>query len=168
MIAKIKEIAQNGDSIGGVIELVIQNCTPGLGEPVFDKLEAKLGHALLSIGAVKGIEFGLGFKVANMLGSECNDEFIVQNQKIKSKQNLAGGILGGISTGEEIVIRLAIKPTPSIAKKQATVSLNLEPQDLEITGRHDPCLCPRIVPVVEAMSAITLLDLLMINHSSNI
>ncbi|MFA5878929.1 MAG: chorismate synthase [Candidatus Margulisiibacteriota bacterium] len=163
MIQKINELKADGDSIGGVVEAVIKHCPVGLGEPVFDKLEAVLGHALFSIGAVKGIEFGLGFEAAKLKGSEHNDSFTYHDNKIVSQHNFAGGILGGISTGEDIFLRLAIKPTPSIAKKQVTVDTDFQGKELEIHGRHDPCLCPRIVPVIEAMIAVTLVDFIFQN-----
>ena len=167
MIQKIKEAETIGDSVGGVIEVVIQNCPSGLGEPVFDKLEAVLGHALLSIGAVKGIEFGKGFAVAALKGSEHNDSFVEKNGKIASVKNLHSGILGGISTGEDIIFRLAIKPTPSIEQKQISVDNKLNAKEIKIKGRHDPCLCPRIVPVVEAMVAVTLIDFIFMSNKNN-
>ncbi len=160
MISLIETTAQAGDSLGGTISVIIKNMPIGIGEPVFDKLEAVLGHALLSIGAIKGVEFGQGFKVAEQKGSENNDEYFVKDNKIKSKKNLAGGILGGISTGEDITILLAVKPTPSIKKAQKTVNEKLESVEIAIEGRHDPCLCPRLVPVVEAMINIAVLDLI--------
>lgn len=152
-ILKIKE---EGDSIGGIVEVIVKGCPIGLGEPVFNKLDAKLAHALMSIGAVKGMEVGEGFNVAKLKGSENNDEL----GSLGFKTNHAGGILGGISTGQEIILRLAIKPTPSISKRQKTITKNQKEVNLEIEGRHDPCICPRIVPVAEAMTALVLVNLL--------
>lgn len=151
---------KTGNSVGGIIEIIIKNPLAGLGEPVFDKLEAKLGQALLSIGGIKGIEFGQGFKVATLTGSQNNDTLIYRNKQIRSKKNLAGGILGGISTGENIIIHLAVKPTPSIAQTQKTVSQKGKAVNLKIQGQHDACLIPRIIPVTESMIAITLINLI--------
>jgi chorismate synthase len=165
MIKEIEKVRNDGDSIGGVVEAVIKGCPAGLGDPVFDKLNAKLAHALISIGAIKAIEFGEGFNVAKMRGSENNDIFYSQNGKIHTKTNHGGGILGGMSTGEDIILRVAVKPPSSIAKKQETVTINGDPASVEVKGRHDPCLCPRIVPVVEAMIAIVLVDCLLIQKN---
>lgn len=154
MKALILKIKKNKDSIGGIVQLDILGVPPGLGDPVFGKLNAKLGMAFFSIGAVKGIEFGAGFSVANKLGSENND--LMSDSKFLT--NNAGGILGGISTGEKIVVRIAIKPTPSIAKKQLTSKINNTNTELEIEGRHDPCILPRIMPVIESMAALVILD----------
>ncbi len=168
MIKLIEEVRKDGDSIGGILEAVVQNCPPGLGDPAFDKLNARLAAALMSIATVKGIEFGAGFKVAQMRGSENNDAFIAKAGKIRTRTNNAGGILGGISSGEPIVLRLALKPPSSIAKSQKSVTTDLNETDVQIKGRHDPCLCPRVVPVVEAMIALTLVDCMMIQASSKI
>ena len=165
MIEKIQEVRKTGDSIGGIVEAVIQGCPAGLGDPVFDKLGARLAHAVMSIGTVKGVEIGAGFGVAKMRGSENNDAFSVQNGRIRTKTNNAGGILGGISTGEEIKLRVAVKPPSSIVLPQETVTVNKEKTTVQVTGRHDPCICPRVVPVVEAMLAITLVDCLMIQET---
>ena len=162
MLAKIEEARKKCDSVGGVIEAVVHGCPAGLGDPVFDKLNARLAQALLSIGAVRGIEFGVGFKAAEMLGSQHNDKFFMDGSKIRPRSNNAGGILGGISTGENIVLRLAVKPTSSIAQSQQTVTTKMKNTTVEIKGRHDPCICPRVVPVVEAMVALTLVDALML------
>jgi len=162
MEEKITEIRRAGDSAGAIIECVIDGVPAGLGEPVFDKIDAELGKAMLSIGAVKGIEFGEGFNSARMTGSVWNDKMRVsEDGKITFETNHAGGILGGISNGNQIVFRLAVKPVPSIFIAQKTVNKAGENIDLEIKGRHDVCLAPRIVPVVEAMAAITILDLLL-------
>ena len=154
MIDYIEEIKKDGDSVGGLIGVKITGCPIGLGEPVFDKLDAKLAYAIMSIGAVKGVSFGAGFKVAEMKGSENNDQ--IRSNGFQS--NNAGGILGGLSTGEEITIQVAVKPTPSISKKQQTITIARENIDLNIKGRHDPCICLRIRPAIEAMVALTLLD----------
>ncbi|MBN2651474.1 MAG: chorismate synthase [Spirochaetales bacterium] len=153
---------KDGDSCGGVVECRIRGLEAGLGEPVFDKLDAKLAQAALSIGTVKGIEFGAGFKVAEMYGSQNNDEITASG----FKSNNSGGILGGISNGDEVVFRIAVKPTASIYKKQTTVDQNNVEQKFLIKGRHDPCICPRVVPVIEAMSAITVFDLYLRNKLS--
>jgi chorismate synthase len=156
----IEAAISEGDSLGGIIETVISNMPAGLGEPVFDKLDAMLAHAIVSIGAVKGIEFGAGFQAAQMKGSECNDAFYCEDKKVKTTTNHAGGILGGISNGQDIIFRCAVKPTPSISKPQQTINTDLANTTIQIHGRHDPCICPRIVPVIEAMTAITLVNLL--------
>lgn len=164
MEQKIDEIRKQGDSVGGIVECTIQGVPAGLGEPVFDKLDAELAKAMLSIGAVKGIEFGKGFDVADSFGSENNDKMHAENGKPVFETNNAGGILGGISTGNDIVFRIAIKPVPSIYKEQNTIIKNndiYESTQLQIQGRHDVCLCPRIIPVVEAMSNIVLSDMLL-------
>jgi chorismate synthase len=158
----VLEIKDEGETAGGILELRINGLPAGLGEPVFDKLSALLGHALLSIGAIKGIEFGAGFKVGNMKGSECNDEFCEKNDAIGFQTNNAGGILGGISNGDEIVIRLAVKPTPTISIPQDSVNMSkMQIEKLEPITRRDPTLLGRIYSVVEAMAAITLVDALM-------
>lgn len=177
MEEKIASLRAEGDSAGGVVECLIRGVPAGLGEPVFDKLDAELAKAMLSIGAIKGIEFGSGFAVARMCGSECNDAMRPAALKAEDAlsadaealkagvpafvTNNAGGILGGISNGNDIIFRVAVKPVPSIAKEQQTVTRNGKAADMKITGRHDVCLCPRIVPVVEAMAAITLCDMML-------
>jgi chorismate synthase len=157
---KIIEKAQSeGDSVGGIIESIALNVPAGLGEPVFDTLEGDLAKAMFSIPAVKGIEFGAGFSSARKKGSENNDPFRIEKGKVITTANNAGGILGGISNGMPVVLRVAIKPTPSISTKQDTVSLDtMTDSTVEITGRHDACIVPRAVPVVEAMMAVTLCD----------
>ncbi|MDP4180283.1 MAG: chorismate synthase [Bacillota bacterium] len=154
MTKRIEELAEIGDSCGGIIECRISGVKSGLGEPVFDKLDADIGKAMLSLGAVKGIEFGKGFDCSSMLGSEHNDWM----DKNGFMTNNAGGILGGISTGQEIVFRIAVKPTSSISVPQKTVNIKGEETEIVTKGRHDPCICPRIVPVVEAMTYIVLAD----------
>lgn len=164
MIEDIIEVRKAGETCGGVIELICKGVPAGLGEPVFDKLEAKLAHGLMSIGAVKGIEVGAGFEVAKMVGSECNDEarFNTETGKVEFLTNNAGGFLGGISNGSEIRIRLAIKPTPTISHPQKTVNVTkLEDDILSPITRRDASLLPRIYSVVEAMARITLVDALM-------
>ena len=158
----IKEVKAEGDSVGGIVELIATEVPAGLGEPVFDKLDAELAKALMSIGAVKGIEIGVGLKASQMKGSEMNDEFIIKEGRIRTRTNNAGGILGGISTGEPIICRIAVKPTSSISKPQRSVDMEkMEEVEIRIKGRHDPCICPRIVPVAEAMVALVLVDYLM-------
>jgi chorismate synthase len=151
---------EEGDSVGGIVEVVVRNVPAGIGDPVFDKLEADLGKALLSIGAVRGFEVGNGFAASRLRGSENNDPFYVDaaTGKVRTRSNNAGGIAGGISNGEEIVLRIAVKPPSSIRKEQETVTLDLKPATISMEGRHDPCICPRIVPVAEAMVALTILD----------
>ena len=143
------------DSIGGIVECVVKGCPAGIGEPVFEKLDAELAKACMSIGAVKGVEIGAGFDVANMLGSENNDQMTVGE---KFLSNNSGGILGGISNGNDIVIRLAIKPTPTIAKKQKTIDIHGNETEVELKGRNDVCIVDRVVVVVESMVAMTILD----------
>ncbi|OXM87574.1 chorismate synthase [Paenibacillus rigui] len=154
MIRKVEQLAAAGDSCGGIVECRIRGVAPGLGEPVFDKLDAELAKAMLSIGAVKGIEFGSGFAAASMLGSENNDGMDAAG----FVSNHSGGILGGISTGQDIVFRIAVKPTSSISLPQRTVNVHGDEQQIRTIGRHDPCICPRIVPVVEAMACLVLED----------
>jgi chorismate synthase len=155
---------QRGDSCGGIVECRITGVEAGLGEPVFDKLDAELGKAALSIGTVKGVEFGAGFKVAEMYGSENNDEITDEG----FATNNSGGILGGVSNGDVINFRLAVKPTASIYKNQRTVDINGNEQEFLIHGRHDPCICPRVVPVIEAMSAIVVADMYLRNKAVNL
>lgn len=150
----IIDVKSKGDSIGGMVQLEIKGVPAGLGDPVFGKLSARLGAALLSIGSIKGIEFGAGFSVSHMLGSENNDPMAGG----QFASNNAGGMLGGISTGQDIVIRLAVKPTPSIKKVQKTGTFQGEDVEVSVKGRHDPCLAPRIIPVVENMAALVILD----------
>jgi chorismate synthase len=159
MAQAIEKARKAGNSLGGIIEGLALNVPAGLGEPVFDTLEGDLAKALFAIPAVKGVEFGSGFAAARKRGSENNDPFAIKSGKIITKTNNAGGILGGISNGMPIIVRVAIKPTPSIARKQKTVNLKImEIEDLTVKGRHDTCLVPRAVPVVEAMMAVTLGD----------
>ena len=162
----LEECMKNQDSAGGVIECRITGTPAGLGEPVFDKLSALLAHALMSIGAVKAVEIGDGIAVTSSNGSTDNDGFTVKDGEIIKTSNHAGGIMGGISDGSEIILRAHIKPTPSISQPQQTVTKDKEPLSLEIHGRHDPVIVPRAVVVVESMTAITLADALFVNMSS--
>ena len=158
----ISEARSEGDSVGGIVECVVRGVPAGLGNPIFDGVENRIAQLMFAVPAVKGIEFGAGFAAAEMHGSENNDEFCIQNGSIHTCTNHAGGILGGITNGEEIVFRVAFKPTPSIAKPQRSVNLeSMRPEILEITGRHDPCIVPRAVPVVEAVAAVSLSDLIL-------
>jgi chorismate synthase len=159
MLKVIEKARKEGDSVGGIIEGMALNVPAGLGEPVFDTLEGDLAKALFAIPAVKGVEFGSGFSAASKRGSENNDPFAIEDGSIVTTTNNAGGILGGISNGMPIVVRVAVKPTPSIAKRQQTVNIEkMEIADLGIKGRHDACIVPRAVPVVESMMAVTLCD----------
>ena len=161
----IKEIRSNGDTVGGIVDCVIQNVPKGLGEPVFDKLHAELGKAMLSINAVKGFEYGSGFAGTTMKGSEHNDQF---NQDGSTKTNLSGGIQGGISNGMDIYFRVAFKPVATLMQKQQTINSKGEQVDMQGKGRHDPCVVPRAVPIVEAMAAIVMADYFLQNKSSKI
>ncbi len=162
MIKCIKRAQKAGNSVGGVAEIIAFNVPAGVGEPVFDKLDAEFAKALMSIGAVKGVEIGAGFLSARLRGSDMNDPFVIVDGGVQSQTNMAGGILGGISTGTPIVLRIAVKPTPSIRRQQKSVNLEtLEEVDLNVVGRHDPCILPRIIPVAESMVAIVLADLLL-------
>jgi len=156
----VLQAREEGDSVGGIVEVVVKNPPVGLGDPVFDKLEADLGKALLSVGAIRGFEVGNGFQVARLKGSENNDPMFLDEKsgQIRTRTNNAGGIAGGISNGEDIIVRVAVKPPSSIRKEQETVTVDGKPALISIEGRHDPCICPRIVPVAESMVALTILD----------
>jgi len=159
MMAAVEEARREGESIGGIIEVMAMRVPPGIGAPVFSKLDADLAGALMGIGGVKGVEIGAGFALTRMKGSESNDQFYAEGDRIMAKTNRCGGILGGISTGMPIVCRLAVKPTPSISVKQHTVNMRTgENSTIEIKGRHDPSIVPRAVPVAEAMVAIVIAD----------
>ena len=162
----LEECIANKNSAGGIIECKISNMPIGIGEPCFDKLSANLSKAVCSIGSVKGFEIGDGFAVANSLGSENNDAFIVNDGIITKETNHSGGVLGGISDGSVIILRAAIKPTPSISNTQSTVNKSGEPVKLVVKGRHDPIIVPRAVVVVESMVAITILDALLANMTT--
>ncbi|HAK68805.1 MAG TPA: chorismate synthase [Treponema sp.] len=163
MQEKIAELREQGNSAGGIIECVAKGVPAGLGEPVFDKIDAVLAQAVLSIGAVKGIEFGDGFGAADSTGKENND---AMRKGPVFKSNHAGGILGGITRGDDIIFRAAVKPVPSIYTKQQSIDTNGSECDIAIEGRHDICLCPRIVPVIEAMTSITLADMILRNRAA--
>ncbi len=161
MIELIQDMSRQGDSIGGVVECVIRNCPLGLGEPVFDKLEADLAKAMMSLPATKGFEIGSGFAGTTLTGSEHNDAFYMDGDRLRTVTNRSGGIQGGISNGEDIVMRIAFKPTATIRKEQNTVTREGEAVTLSAKGRHDPCVLPRAVPMVEAMAALVLCDHLL-------
>ena len=156
MIQRIEELKEKGDSAGGVVECLVEGLPKGIGEPVFDKFEAEIGKAILSIGAIRGIEFGSGFSAADMLGSSHNDPITPAG----FSGNNSGGTIGGITTGEAFVFRAAVKPTASISSEQQTINDRGESITIRTEGRHDPCICPRIVPVIEAMCAIVIVDML--------
>lgn len=168
MIEHILKLRKKGDSVGGVVEVVVKGVPPGLGEPVFDRLDADLAKALMSIPAVKGVEVGAGFASAEMMGSQHNDAFVMSGKRVSTKTNNAGGILGGISNGEDIVVRMAVKPTSSILKEQETVTVKGKKAFIRVEGRHDPCVCPRAVPVAESMVALTLIDHYLRNKLSRL
>ena len=159
----IKEIRKNGDTVGGVISCVIQGVPIGLGEPVFDKLHAELGKAMLSINAVKGFEYGSGFKGTTLKGSEHNDKF---NSDGSTETNNSGGIQGGISNGMDIFFNVAFKPVATIMKTQETINQKGDNVTMHGKGRHDPCVVPRAVPIVEAMAAIVLADFTLLNRNT--
>lgn len=157
-IALIEGTRERGDSLGGIIECVARNVPAGLGEPVFDKLEADLAKAMMSLPASKGFDIGSGFAAARMRGSEHNDEFEIRGDRVATRTNFSGGIQGGISNGEDIYFRVAFKPTATIAREQNTVTRSGHATKLAARGRHDPCVLPRAVPIVEAMTALVLCD----------
>ena len=163
MIEYIHQLKKEGDSTGGIISCIIKGIPVGLGEPIFDKLQARLAFAMLSINASHGFDYGRGFEGVSMKGSEMNDPFYMEGDKIKTRTNNSGGIQGGISNGEELFFRVLFKPVATISKKQETIDKQLNEVELEARGRHDPCVLPRAVPVVEAMAALTLLDLYLVN-----
>ena len=157
----IVEARGSGDSVGGVIECAITGIKAGYGDPFFDSVESRLSHLLFSVPAVKGVEFGLGFDISQLFGSEANDSFYYEDEEVKTSTNNNGGILGGITNGMPIIFKTAIKPTPSISKKQKTINISSkENEELVIEGRHDPCIVQRAVPVIEAVAAIGILDLI--------
>jgi chorismate synthase len=164
----LKEKMKEMDSVGGIIECLVDGMPAGVGETVFDKLDANLAKAVMSIGAIKGIEFGDGFKVTELTGSTDNDGFKIENDTIEKTSNHAGGILGGMSDGSQIVLRAAVKPTPSIARSQDTINKAGENISINIKGRHDPIIVPRAVVVVESMVAVTLVDMLFTNMTARI
>lgn len=165
MIDYITQVKSDGDTIGGVITCVVKGVMPGLGEPVFDKLHAQIGAAMLSINAVKGFEYGLGFEFAEKRGSEVNDTFVFKENKVKTLTNNSGGIQGGISNGEDIYFRVAFKPVATLLRDVETINKDGKSVVLKAKGRHDPCVLPRAVPIVEAMTAIVILDNYLINKT---
>ena len=168
MIKLVEQVRDDGDSVGGIIVGLIKNCPLGLGEPVFDKITADLAKAMVSINAVKGFDIGSGFGGVGMRGSEHNDEFYTDaDGKVRTKTNNAGGALGGITDGEDIYFRVAIKPVSTISKKQKSIDLKNQDVELEATGRHDPCVLPRAIPIVDAMSALVLIDHYLRNKIQN-
>jgi chorismate synthase len=168
MIACIDDIRKDGDTIGGKVSCIIRNCPVGLGEPVFDKLHAELGKAMLSINAVHGFEYGSGFSGSEMRGSEHNDIFLVQEGQPTTLTNFSGGIQGGISNGMEIDFTVAFKPVATIMHNQQTVNAAGDAAEIKGKGRHDPCVVPRAVVIVEAMAALVLADLLLRNRASKV
>lgn len=168
MIDYIDQIRKDRDTVGGIVSCVAQHVPPGLGEPVFDKLHAELGKAMLSINAVKGFEYGSGFEGVSMRGSEHNDLFYQEEGKVKTKTNHSGGIQGGISNGEDIYFRVAFKPVATIMQDQESINEAGEPATVSGKGRHDPCVVPRAVPIVEAMCALVLADYLLLKRVNQI
>ena len=165
MIEFIDETRKNQDTVGGVVTGVIKGTPVGLGEPAFDKLHAELGKAMLSINAVKGFEYGSGFEGVELFGSQHNDPFVIENGKVRTTTNHSGGIQGGISNGEDIYFKVAFKPVATLMKDQQSINTSGEATTVSGKGRHDPCVVPRAVPIVEAMAAIVILDFYLINKS---
>lgn len=168
MIEFIDQVRKDRDTVGGVVSCVAQGVPPGLGEPVFDRLHAALGHAMLSINAVKGFEYGSGFEGVRMRGSEHNDAFYMEGDRIRTRTNNSGGIQGGISNGEDIYFKVAFKPVATIMQDQESVNEAGESTTVSGKGRHDPCVVPRAVPIVEAMCALVLADFLLLNRLSKL
>lgn len=168
MYALIDSVRREGDTIGGVVTCVVKGVPAGWGEPVFDKLHARLAYAMMGINAAKGFEFGMGFDGAAHRGSEMNDAFITDNGRIRTSTNHSGGIQGGISNGEDIYFRVAFKPVATLLRDVETVDSECRPTVLKARGRHDPCVLPRAVPVVEAMAAMTLLDMYLLNKTTRL
>jgi chorismate synthase len=164
----LNNVRSDSDSAGGIMECIVDGLPTGIGEPVFDKLDANLAKAIMSIGAVKAVEIGDGIAVSGRLGSENNDAFCKSENQIKKLTNHAGGILGGISDGSPVIIRAHVKPTPSIFREQKTVNQSGEEITVQIKGRHDPIIVPRAVVVMECMTALTILDAMMVNMSSKL
>jgi chorismate synthase len=165
MVARIEQAKADGDSVGGVVEVVASGCPAGLGDPVFDKLEALLAHAVMSVGATRGLEVGAGFDAARMRGSQFNDEPYSEAGRMRTRTNNAGGIAGGISNGMDIVVRVALRPPASISRPQQSIDSGGQPVTVHIEGRHDPCIVPRAVPVLEAMVALVLADCLLVQQA---
>lgn len=168
MARRIAQAKAQGDSLGGVIQCAVTGLPAGLGEPMFGGIESRIAAIVYGIPAVKGIEFGAGFRTALMSGSQCNDPFTLEGGRIRTQTNNAGGILGGISTGMPVLFQVAVKPTPSVSVPQQSVSLSqMTAQPLVVKGRHDPCIVPRAVPVVEAAAAIAVFDMILGNTQTN-
>ena len=164
----ISAARNDGDSVGGVVECAVTGLPAGLGEPMFGGVESRIAQIVYGVPAVKGVEFGAGFAAANLRGSQNNDDFILSGGAIRTDTNNAGGILGGISTGMPLIFRVAIKPTPSISRPQQSVSFSKgEMQELVIKGRHDPCIVPRAIPVIEAAAAIAIYDMILGNTQAD-
>lgn len=168
MISLIEKVKSEGDTIGGIVSCVVKNCPAGLGDPVFDKLHADLGKAMLSINAVKGFEYGSGFDSINFKGSELNDIFYIKDSEVKTTTNKSGGIQGGISNGETIYFNVAFKPVSTIMQSQKSINIKGEEINIEAKGRHDPCVLPRAVPIVESMAALVLVDHLLRSKSAKL
>ena len=168
MIAAITDAKAKGDTLGGVVTCVIKGVPVGLGEPVFSRLNAQLGSAMLSINAAKGVDFGLGFGFVNRRGSEVVDCFTAENGCIRTVTNHSGGIQGGISNGEDIYFKVAFKPVATLLQDVDTVDVDGNPMVLRAKGRHDPCVVPRAVPIVEAMAAMVILDNYLLNRTSRL
>lgn len=168
MYALIDSVRQEGDTIGGTVTCVVKGTPVGLGEPVFDKLHARLAYAMMGINAAKGFEYGMGFAGVGHRGSEMNDAFVAENGKIHTATNNSGGIQGGISNGEDIYFRVAFKPVATLLRDVETVDADGNPTTLKAKGRHDPCVLPRAVPIVEAMAAMTLLDMYLLNKTTRL
>ena len=158
VVRLIERVRSEGDSLGGVVECIVRGCPVGIGEPVFDRLEADLAKAMMSLPATKGFEIGSGFAGARMRGSEHNDEFYLEGKKVRTRTNRSGGVQGGISNGEDIIFRVAFKPVATLAQVQKTVDAKGRQVELKARGRHDPCVLPRAVPMVEAMTLLVLAD----------
>jgi chorismate synthase len=168
MIEFIEKVKKNGDTVGGLVTCVIKNVPAGLGEPVFDKLHAQLAYAMMGINAVKGFEYGSGFQGATLLGSQHNDEFYNENGTISTKTNFSGGIQGGISNGQDIYFNVAFKPVATIMQLQKSVNNKGEEVEVGGRGRHDPCVLPRAVPIVEAMANLVIADNLLLARNSRL
>lgn len=168
MVEMIVAAKESNNSVGGIVEIRADNVPPGLGEPTMDKLDGLLGHAMLSIPAVKGVEIGMGFDAVTMRGRDHNDGFYMEDGRVRTISNNSGGMLGGISNGEQIVARVAVKPTSSVAQEQQTVDIHGNDRTVLVEGRHDPSICPRVVPVAEAMMVLVLADLYLLNRAARI
>jgi len=164
MIELVKKMRSEGNSVGGVIECVVRNCPVGLGSPVFGKLDGELARGMMSLPATKGFEIGSGFAGTQLTGAEHNDPFFMEEGRVRTSSNRSGGVQGGISNGEDLVFRIAFKPTATIMSSQKTVSIDNEDTELQGRGRHDPCVLPRAVPMVEAMAHLIIADQLLLQR----